>query len=163
MRKITLFILVLTSAVTFTALAGSGTAEVSTTATKILGSPSRKGGQIWVASTAYVQGEVVMVGRIPYMALVAGTTSTTVPSGRADFTDGTVVWRHALNVRRDGLFIGNEGAEQVTINWVKPSGDGDGITLASGEKVLFAGSDTPQVAVYALAAVGTNSVSVLEW
>ena len=144
------------------AFAGGGSSTVSTNSVKVLGSPGRRAGQEWEASTAYAQGEVVSVGSTYFFALVAGTSGATAPSGLADVADGTVTWRQSLQGPRKGLFLSNEGSARVTVNWFTVEA-GAGITLAAGEKIVLTGGDTPQVAVHMIADSGSQSVSVLEW
>lgn len=159
------FLMVAALAVAGQAIAGGGTSTVSANAVKIMGAPSarRSSAQAWEASTAYSQGELVSSATARYLALVAGTSGSTGPSGTGDQSDGTVTWRHVTGAPRQGLFLANEGGVRVTVRFDGSVTAGAGITLGAGEKIVLTGRDAPQTAIYVIADSGSDSFSAYEW
>lgn len=147
------------------AFAGGGTTNITTTSVVQLGEAERKGKlPAWVASTVYSQGSVVRGEGSYYVAVVAGTSGATIPSGKADFTDNTVTWRHMLPGRREGLFISNAGTTaNVTVVFERPAVSGSGIVLVPGASIVWSGEDTPQTKISLIAASGTQSTIIWEW
>jgi len=147
------------------ALAGGGTTPVTSTTLKLLG--TGKSTTDWVASTAYVQGQMVKSAGTSYFCLVAGTSGTTAISGFGDITDNAVTWRSILPRKRRGLVLSNLGSDNVQFSWGQDIGFGvgAGVILAASEKVLFSGlDDTPNGNIFATSTGSTtNSVVVSEW
>ena len=136
--------------------------SVSTNSIKILANVEANAGASWASTNAYTQGELVYSGGNVWMALVAGTSSTTAPSGVLDFVDGTVTWRKALARTRNWLSIGNEGETQITFSFFSDIVSGSGLTLDAGQKIVLIGEDCPQDPVYVISESGTNAVSTME-
>jgi len=142
--------------------AGGGTTSVSTNSVKILANAKANASESWASTNAYTQGQLVNSGGRVWMALIAGTSGTTAPSGIVDFVDGTVTWRKSLAHKRSWLSIGNEGLTKITFSLFSPVISENGLTLDSGQKIVLIGEDCPQDAIHVISDSGTNTVSTLE-
>ena len=143
--------------------AGGNTTSVSTNSVKILANAKANASASWASTNAYTQGQLVNSSGQVWMALIAGTSSTTAPSGIDDFVDGTVTWRKSFSQLRKGMFIGNEGLTKITVSWFSAVVSGSGLTLDPDQKIVLTGDDCPQGAVYVISESGVNAVSTMEW
>lgn len=141
------------------------TTTVSSTALKVLGTPSAEKAQAWVTGTAYVAGELTESNGRVYMCMGSGTSGATAPYGIVDISDGTVTWRPVLSRRREGLLITNNGTTDVTIvfDFGQVPTAGQGLVLGSDDGIVLSGTGCPQIAVKALTASGSTTLHCIEW
>jgi hypothetical protein len=145
--------------------AGSGATTVaSNTVYKLLPVAGGRGYSTWATNTAYAQGQMVQApnGGLNYMCLVAGTStnvSTGFPRGESDYSDGTCVWRVALNRIRKVLVIVNDGAGIAYLtDYRGDSAIGKGIRLNAngGSLLLTTTDDVPQGDLYVMSESDTK-------
>lgn len=139
--------------------------SVSNASLKIAGLPAQRTAAAWAAGTAYAVGDYVLSNRRIYMAITAGTASTTAPVGVGVCSDGAVSWVSMLHRPRKGITIINEGsitayismgAAAVALRGAALTGEGGSITLS--------GDSAVQCEFYAIRAAATaGNIAVLEW
>lgn len=140
--------------------------SVTNASVKIAAMPDMKKYSVeWVTNTAYAIGAYVLSNGVVYMAITAGTSGATAPTGIGVVSDGTVSWVSTLQHSRKGITIVNEGSIALYVSMGPSATASTGIMLAaSGGSFTLSGESAIDCEFHAIRGAATpGNVSILEW
>jgi len=149
---------------TLCSFAGTGTSIVTNTplcVAALVGQSAVASLPAWAITNAYSAGDIVRVGNVPALCVVAGTSSNIPPAISAvDVVDFSCTWR-AVQTDRSTLGISNIGGSTV---YLAPSAAaGKGLAIPSGSSIVLSNGDAKILKVYLSTVSGLSTNNIVEW